>query len=116
MGEYIEKVWLPQALTIGIPYETFLILNPRTIKPFVKAFNDKKEEERATINYTAWLNGIYVSKAISACFSKNCKYPDKPIDLGIKKETEEKPLSHAERFGAWAIAFNNAHKELPEGV
>ena len=109
MGESIEKVWLPQALTIGIPYETFLILNPRTIKPFVKAFNDKKEEERATINYTAWLNGIYVSKAIGACFSKNFKYPDKPIE-------EEKPLSHAERFGAWAIASNNAHKELPEGV
>ena len=105
-------MWLPQCLSIGVPYETFGKLNPRRIKPFHKAFKAKKDEEIATMNYDAWLHGLYFSHSINANFGKNGKYPEKPIELGSKKESN--PLSDSERFGAWAIAFNNSHGDLPE--
>ena len=108
MGENIEKVWLPQSLAIGIPYETFWKLNPKLIKPFAKVFKDKKEEEREIINYTAWLNGIYIRDAIGSCLSKNGHYPDKPLDLKMKPLTVKE---NAEQFGNFATAFNNKFKK-----
>lgn len=113
MGELINKVWLPQALTIGVGYELFWKLNPKKLKPFMVAFKQKKDEEIATINYTTWLQGRYNADAINCNFSKNGKYPDKPIDLSGKKET---PKNKATRFSAWADAFNQQFKEEhPEG-
>ena len=109
-GECILKMWLPQCLSIGISYELFWTLNPKKLQPFFEAEKIKQEQKYKDINYTAWLNGMYVASAISACFSKNTKYPEKPYEA--KKEEEN--WTHAERFGAWAIAFNNAHKDLPD--
>jgi hypothetical protein len=61
---------------------------------------------------TAWLNGIYVAKAIASCFSKNSKYPQEPIDF---TGSNTKNLSPAERFGAlaatWNAQFINEHPE-----
>lgn len=110
MGEYILKVILPQCLSIGISYDLFWTLNPRKLEPFYEAEKIKQEENYKQINYTAWLNGIYVAEAISTCFTKNKKYPESPHEA--KKEEEN--WTHAERFGAWATAFNNAHKDLPD--
>lgn len=107
-------MWLPQALSMDIPYETFWILNPRLLKPFAKAFKSKQEEKQATINYTAWLNGIYISRAIGSCFSKDNHYPEKPIDLFEKEE--EKIHNQATVFEAWSIAHNiDFEKKHPEG-
>lgn len=108
LGELIENVWLPQCLTIGITYELFPRLNPRTIEPFRKAFQQKKDEEIATIEYTAWRNGLYVASAIGACFSKNGRYLDRPIEVRADKLQK----NGAELFGAWAQAYNKAHPEL----
>lgn len=103
MGECIDKVWLPQALAMDISYETFQILNPKRMKPFAKAFKQKKEEAFTTMNYTAWLNGIYVANAIGSCLSKNSHYPEKPIEFNNK---ENQGKAQASIFEAWAIAFN----------
>lgn len=43
----------------------------------------------------AWMNGLYFAKAISACFSKQNKYPDKPLQL-FKPKEEEKELTEEE--------------------
>lgn len=101
MGENIEKVWLPQCLEMDIPYDEIEHLNPRRIRQIAKAFQHKQEEKRATINYTSWLNGIYISKAISACFSKDAHYPQIPIDLTRKNERTMK-----EKLELWALAVN----------
>jgi hypothetical protein len=111
MGEYIEEIWLPQCLSIGIDYNTFWLLNPKKVKVFTKVFIEKKEEERALINYTSWLTGLYISHSIGACFSKNAKYPDKPFDLTAKEQDSK---DDAERFGAWAIAFNHKYEKENE--
>lgn len=103
MREYIEKVWLPQSLAIGIPYETFGKLNPRKIKSFDEAYRLKIEDEYRKINYTAWLHGQYVMSAIGACLSKDAKYPEKPLE---PSKEQNQSRSDAEGFEAWAIAFN----------
>ena len=59
-------------------------------------------------NFTAWLNGIYISHAISACFAKNAKYPDRPIDLTGKENRTEQD---AVKFEAWAHSFNKEFNE-----
>lgn len=122
MRECIENDWLPYSLRIGVPYELFGKLNPKRIKPFEKAYmENSKQEQRERLEYLnvgAWLNGIYVAKAIASCFSKNEKYPEKPIDfnIGSSKEVSEKSLDeNAANFREYAIAFNiQRRKKLQE--
>jgi len=104
LGEIIENIWLPQCLSIGISYELFPSLNPRTIKPFKKAYKQRKDEEIATMNYSAWLNGLYVAHAIGSCFSKNSKYPSQPIDM-----TGKNKLTLSQKAELWALAMNEEY-------
>lgn len=102
--EQINDEVLPKALMIGVSYELFWELNPTTLTPFVKAFSLKQQYD----DTLAWQHGLYVSKAISACFSKQEKYPSKPIFTSDKKELtpEEKQKQIRERFLAHAKALN----------
>jgi hypothetical protein len=104
MGECIDEVWLPQCLTIGVPYEIFDSLNPRKLKPFRKAYKQLKEEEMATANRNAWMNGMYVAHAIGSCFSKNSKYPSQPIDF-----TGKNKLTLSQKAELWALAMNEQY-------
>ena len=64
----------------------------------IKARNNRE-------NVNAWLIGMYVCDSIAACFSKNHKYPKKPIDL------DAKPKSDEERFAEWARKHNEEMRE-----
>ena len=67
-------MWLVQALTIGVDYQTFWSLTPKKLTPFVEAFKQKREhateEFRAKANFAAWLQGVYIARAIAVNFSK----------------------------------------------
>ncbi len=61
----------------------------------------------------AWINGIYVAKAVGACFKG--KYPEKPFDFYNVENSvlhDEETVEEANKpkdvvdFEAWAIAFN----------
>lgn len=52
-----------------------------------------------------WAVGIYSAKAVGGSFSRKVKYPDKPLTL-VADDIEGKPMTDAERFAAWAEAFN----------
>lgn len=52
-----------------------------------------------------WAVGIYSAKAVGGSFSRKIKYPDKPLTL-VADDIEGKPMTDAERFAAWAEAFN----------
>lgn len=71
------EVWLPQALAIGIDYNTFFILSPRKLKQFKKAHDETIKEQ----NHLMWIQGMYIQCAIGSCFSKEGKYPKKPFDI-----------------------------------
>ncbi|MFA0815833.1 MAG: hypothetical protein ACC608_08570 [Anaerofustis sp.] len=49
--------WLPQALVIGVSYDLFWTLNPKTLEPFIEAFKQKQIAKRDEINLSAWLTG-----------------------------------------------------------
>lgn len=108
MMEIIESVWLPQALSIDIGYETFWLLSPRKLEPFLESHKMKQAQQ----NKIAWLNGIYVSHAISAAFSKNHKYPSEPIEINPSVENK---ISDEEKFAMWASVANKDYENKVNG-
>lgn len=71
---------------IGVDYELFWTLNPKSLTPFFKAFSMKiKYEDRMT-----WQQGAYIRMAIASCFNKDSKYPSSPLaSTKLVQETEE---------------------------
>jgi hypothetical protein len=72
---------------IGVDYDLFWTLNPKTMQPFIKAFKLSQENKNAE----AWLNGVYIRLAIASVFGKNSPYPKQPI-----KDFKEKSVSPEE--------------------
>ena len=95
---------------MGVDYELFRELNPRKLRPFVKAFRKTNEYEQKRESMLAWSIGLYAAHAIAACFSKNAKYPDAP---GFAEEENEKVEASrdSQMFEAYAIAFNNRFRK-----
>lgn len=52
-----------------------------------------------------WVAGIYSARAVGGSLSRKVKYPDKPLTL-VADDIKGKPMTDAERFAAWAEAFN----------
>lgn len=69
---------------MGVDYELFWTLNPKSLSPFIKAFS--LSEER--VDRMAWINGAYIRMAVGSLLSKNNKYPDQPL-FGVKEISEE---------------------------
>lgn len=84
---------LPYALMMGIDYELFWSLNPRSMKPFIKAF-ELKQQIIDSNNYTL---GSYIQVAIGSVLSpKDVKYPKVPFSQ-MNKDVDKAELD-AERF------------------
>lgn len=76
-------------------------------------YEKQLEVKRRAEQNLAWINGIYVARAVGACFKG--KYPEKPIDFynlenndfeSEEKKDRPKRKKDVEAFEAWAIAFN----------
>ena len=63
----------------GVPYELFWHLNPKKLQPFKEAYQRRLEMEE----YARWRNGLYVMRAVSACFGG--EYPKQPFGLETEK-------------------------------
>lgn len=72
----MDKI-LPNALMIGVNYDLFWTLNPKSLQPFIKAFDLKRKYD----DEIAWRNGMYVKMAIASSLSKENKYPERPITM-----------------------------------
>lgn len=114
MRETIYKGWLPQALAMGVGYDTFWSLNPFLLQSFYDAFKIKADCQFEMNNTLAWLNGVYVLHALGAGFGKK-KYPDKPIDLKLttnpSKQKTAQMNADAARFYAWTLEWNKMIRE-----
>ena len=80
---------MPIALSIGIPYETFMHLVPNQLRAYYKAYKlkQKTRDEEAWM----WWGNYGISAlifAIDHCFSKNPK--SKYIENPILQETDRK--------------------------
>ncbi len=109
---------MPQALNLGIDYHTFWELNPRRLKPFVIAYEQRTKQdmeiEQERMNTEAWLIGVYVQQAICASLSKSCKYPQKPIAITADAVKNEKYIAAKARMETFMVNFNQkfAKKEV----
>lgn len=86
------------------------------LKSFVKAYDERQKRDLENANTIAWLNGMYVLKAINASFGKNQRYDDKPINLGLREDTE-KPKKNNEayaKFYAYSLEWNKKIKQRKE--
>jgi len=75
---------------IGVDYDLFWTLNPKSLSPFIKAFDLSRERD----SYIAWEIGVYVKKAITSSLDAKDKYPKEPF--GVKKlkakKSDEMPM------------------------
>lgn len=108
MIDVIIEETLPNALMIGVDYDLFWTLNPKSLSPFIKAFNLKQEYDDSM----AWRQGAYIKMAIASALDKRTKYPNKPFaDKG--KEVNMTPQQIKEKMMATAEIIN---KKLGEEV
>lgn len=112
---------LPNALAIGVPYETFWHLTPKKLKAFYKAYEIKEKNEDRKM----WYMGQYVLSAVSVAVEHNLagknaksKYIQEPfLSKGELKEKEvtDKDIQMAilteQRYMAMAV-----NKGLPETI
>lgn len=106
----IENELLPNALMMGVDYELFWTLNPKTLSPFIRAFELKELYD----DRMAWLQGVYVKTAIVSAMNKECKYFEEPISIknrGKISKSEETPEDRQklikERFLAQVTRINS---------
>ena len=97
-------------MAIGVDYVLFWTLNPKKIEPFIEAHKQKQIFWQEEVNFTAWLNGVYITNAIATCFSENHQYPNMPISLSGKDEGDT-VNAQAQKFDAFAIQFNENFKK-----
>lgn len=92
----------------------FYHLNPKLIMRYQPFLAKQRERLAEDSHYDGWVFGQYVSASIGASFSRH-KYPKKPLyEMSIEPdEPDVAPLTDADRFMMWAVAFNAEHKDLP---
>lgn len=86
----------PEYLAMGMSYREFWELDSSLVKAYRKAHRIRNDE----INYTAWLNGIYILNALNSGIPVYLtgiaktrvdlpKYPEKPIDFEERNREEK---------------------------
>lgn len=101
MLEQIEEDTLPHALMIGVDYDLFWTLNPKSLSPFIKAFELKQDYD----DELAWRLGAYVKVAITSSLGDS-NYPEQPFSKKRTKkymtpdEIKEKMMVNAEIINA----------------
>jgi hypothetical protein len=75
---------------MGVGYDLFWTLNPKSLTPFVKAFSFEIEFKQKYDDWVAWQSGIYVKLAIASSLGKDVKYLERPMlhEAEKKKSTE----------------------------
>lgn len=110
----MREYWLPLSLRIGVSYELFWKLNPRLLKPFIKAREDTLQESNRLENFNAWRLGQYIQSAIGSCLDKKVKYPKMPFgeeaELNDPEKMNEVVEQRAQMFAAQMEIFNQRFK------
>lgn len=70
---------------MGVSYWEFWDLSPRTLSPFIKAFELKRNAD----DMARWEQGLYIRLAIASVMSKESKYPDKPFSRQTAIDPDE---------------------------
>ena len=85
-----------------------------TFMPFLKAHEERVKEEREKIDWTAWLHGHYVLRAIGAAISNKVSYPQSPVSITEPPKANESVSTMAENMRIYALGHNR-RLELRKG-
>lgn len=111
----IENEYLPYALSIGVPYETFWTLNPHTLKPFLEAYKLKQK----MMDEQMWMMGAYVHEAVGVVLAnafakktaKKAEYMKEPLlrkQQSTQELTEEQKMQQVQNlFACLAVRKTN---------
>lgn len=111
------KKCFPFYLSIGMTYEQFWEGDSSLPIFYRQAYEMKQKSENEINNFNAWLQGRYIAEAISACFSKNYNYPDKPYEIEEKnkdKTQDEIMLERADKFRQFVKAKKERKVKINE--
>lgn len=50
------------------------------------------------VNFTAWINGVYIQSAIASVLSKEARFPQKPFEIFSEETSEEQKLIDNEEY------------------
>ena len=89
---------------IGVDYDLFWKLNPKSLIPFTKAFSLRQKYD----DTIAWQNGLYIKMAIASSFNKQAKYPDHPMT--VERVEREMPQEEIKRRFMRQMELINAQK------
>ena len=109
---------LPHYLAMGMSADEFWNCDPRMYRVYREM--DRINNERK--NELLWINGIYMTRAITACLSKDGDpYPTEPFKLGLSPQEEEEAtveeIQKSKQFATvmnWALTVNK-QKEKENG-
>lgn len=106
-------MWIPASIRYGIARSEFWNLNPYYMQLYQDEYIKKQKEQAQLIDMSAYLNGVYMGKAIAAILSKKCKYPDKPL-LQQKAEKQIEDMSEEEYFAKMQETFAKLNAGMKE--
>lgn len=91
---------------IGVGYDLFWDLCPTTLRPFVKAFKLKYDNN----NIMMWTQGRYIQLAIASCLSDKIKYPTEPFSRNKAEDIDMQTIIKA-KFKRRMALLNDRFKE-----
>lgn len=115
--EQIYNTILPNALSIGVDYDLFWTLNPKSLQPFDKAFFIRQQQN----DTMAWLIGRYVQDAIGSAMNPKHKYPSEPymsksdVESAKRKQDDRMSQEEIKRRVMAHVALINADKKKKKG-
>lgn len=94
-------------------------MTPKIFGVYQKVHEKEEQKKADLIDYTAWLHGLYVRRAVLSVFEKSAKYPEEPLTESEKEKAirEENPdKAAAFDFGVYVDAFNAMRKSGGESA
>lgn len=72
-------------MVVGCSAKEFWYEDPSLLSAYSKAYElrlkDSIDKWKMKVNFTAWINGVYIQSAVASVLSKNVHFPQKPFDL-----------------------------------
>lgn len=92
---------------MGVDYDLFWTLNPKSLDPFIKAFSMKQKYD----NICSWRDGMYIRMAVASVLDSSVKYPTSPIEADKELTPAEKSLEIRKKVMERMIVINSRFKE-----
>lgn len=80
-------------------------MTPKIMHIYAKEREKEMQRQADLLDYSAWLNGLYVLRAIGAVIDNKRKYPEERFGASQKEAVEQSDVASI-RFGEWVKAFN----------